>query len=96
MPDKLKDTLFSHQALGQFAAAIQEAYPPFDDDHFLRLVFDEAWTERELKERLSHITECLRQTLQTTTGSRGDPQRVSPRQGLFADWSAPTMWPVRP
>ncbi len=63
MPDKLKDTLFSHQALGQFAAAIQEAYPPFDDGLFLRLVFDEAWTERELKERLSHITECLHQTL---------------------------------
>lgn len=63
MPDKLKDALFSREALGTFVAAVKDAYPPFNCKLFLDKVFDETWDQRELKDRMRHITESLHKTL---------------------------------
>lgn len=68
MPDKLKDTLFSRDALDRFVAAIREAYPSFDGGLLLSVVFDDSWDGRELKDRMRHITECLHTTLPTDYG----------------------------
>jgi 3-methyladenine DNA glycosylase AlkC len=47
----------------QFAAKIKAVYPAFNSDKFMALVYDGHWDERELKQRIRHITVCLGQTL---------------------------------
>jgi 3-methyladenine DNA glycosylase AlkC len=55
---KFKD-YFNEQSVGSLAAAIGEAYAPFDAEAFAARVFDEEWAARELKERMRHITTVL-------------------------------------
>ncbi len=40
-----------------------KTYPKFDQQRFLDLVLDKAWSQRELKQRMRHISTCLNQTL---------------------------------
>jgi 3-methyladenine DNA glycosylase AlkC len=47
----------------QFADKVKIAYPSFDTNKFMALIYDEQWNERELKQRIRHITTCLGQTL---------------------------------
>lgn len=55
---KIKD-LFNEQSVAALAAAIQREYPPFDAGAFTSRVFDGEWEDRELKERIRHITVAL-------------------------------------
>jgi 3-methyladenine DNA glycosylase AlkC len=55
----LKEILFNRQTVGGLVEAVQAVYPAFDVDSFYEQVFDGAWEERELKERLSHVTRVL-------------------------------------
>jgi 3-methyladenine DNA glycosylase AlkC len=63
MPDRLKDLYFTRSSLEAMAAAVRRAYPAFDAERFLALVFDETWDALELKDRMRHTTRCLGQTL---------------------------------
>jgi len=63
MPEKLKDIFFTDQSLGDFAQAIQAAYPEFDRERFFRLVYDETWAGLELKARMHHVATALHATL---------------------------------
>jgi 3-methyladenine DNA glycosylase AlkC len=63
MPEKLKDILFSLDSLHGLADAIAEVDPQFDRQAFLSLVQSGGWEERELKDRMHHVTRCLHQTL---------------------------------
>jgi len=58
-PFTLKESLFSEESVTGFAAAIQGVYPAFDVDAFLRGVFDQAWPDRALKDRMRHLTVIL-------------------------------------
>jgi 3-methyladenine DNA glycosylase AlkC len=63
MPEKLKDVLFSLESLHGLADAIAAVDPQFDRQAFLTLVLSDGWEERELKDRMRHVTRCLHQTL---------------------------------
>ncbi len=58
----LKD-FFNAETIGVVADAIAKAEPGFDRDAFLDQVFDADWKERELKQRMRHVAQCLRDTL---------------------------------
>lgn len=57
--------MFSSDFISELSLHIGDAYSSFDSDAFRALVFDSDWDTRELKERMRHITCCLRDTLPT-------------------------------
>jgi len=63
MPEKLKDTLIPADQVFKLAEAIQSVYPEFVAGEFTRLVLDSAWADRELKQKMRHITVCLKKYL---------------------------------
>jgi 3-methyladenine DNA glycosylase AlkC len=63
MAERLKDLFLTDSSLQELVEALQESYPAFDGKRFLSLVKDDQWLERQLKDRVVHITECLAQTL---------------------------------
>ena len=63
MAERLKDMFFTRDSMGAFSAAIKGAYPAFDTDRFLDLIFDDSFEGKELKERMNHTTRCLKETL---------------------------------
>ncbi|MEZ4939259.1 MAG: hypothetical protein R3D58_00235 [Saprospiraceae bacterium] len=62
MPEPLKN-LFSESLLSGFAQNVCRVLPAFDRAVFLNRVFDKNWEQRELKQRMRHIAECLGATL---------------------------------
>ena len=62
MPEPLKN-LYTRELFERLAGFIQEEYSDFDGDKFLNLIIDNEWEQRELKERMRHITHCLRKCL---------------------------------
>ena len=60
MTDKLKDTLYTHAIIRNLAEAIKSEYPKFHIEKFLHAVFSEEWEQLELKQRMRHITQCLK------------------------------------
>lgn len=63
MPEKLKDTLIPADQVVKLAEAIQSVYPEFEAGEFTRLVLDSDWADRELKQKMRHITVCLKRHL---------------------------------
>jgi 3-methyladenine DNA glycosylase AlkC len=63
MPEKLKDLFFTASSIGQLGKTIKQAYPAFDQEKFTALVFDADWGDKELKQRMRHVTRCLHETL---------------------------------
>jgi 3-methyladenine DNA glycosylase AlkC len=63
MPEKLKDLFFTTSSIGALADAIEQVYPAFDKGEFMALVFDSQWEDKELKQRMRHVTHCLHATL---------------------------------
>jgi 3-methyladenine DNA glycosylase AlkC len=59
----LLKNIFSEVFLQQVATEIHASYPDFDKKHFLLLVFGAQWPDMELKERMRHISHCLRDVL---------------------------------
>jgi 3-methyladenine DNA glycosylase AlkC len=59
---KLKD-LFNKESVATLANAIHSHYPAFDSAAFSASVFDDGWQDRELKERMRHITVVLHEFL---------------------------------
>jgi len=51
--------LYNQAYIVKLALALSKQYPAFDDKHFTHLIFDEAWENKELKQRMRHIAECL-------------------------------------
>ena len=63
MPEKLKDILIPIVQVEKLALSIRAVYPEFDAGEFTRLVLDSDWADRELKQKMRHITVCLKQML---------------------------------
>lgn len=55
--------MFSRELVARFAADVAAVRSEFPVDHFIRQVIDSSWESLELKQRVRHISMCLRQTL---------------------------------
>lgn len=63
MPDKLKDILIPADQIMKLAEAISTLLPKFEIQKFTTSILDSQWANRELKQKMRHITECLHNTL---------------------------------
>lgn len=63
MPEKLKDILIPDDQILSLASSIYEVFPEFNSESFINKVLDSGWKERELKQKMRHITVCLRKYL---------------------------------
>ncbi len=63
MAERLKDMFFTQSSMETFADTIQEFYPEFDKKKFIQIVFDEAFADKEVKDKMRHTTQCLKKTL---------------------------------
>ena len=62
MAEPLKN-MYNKSYLEKFADIFGEEYPKFDRNKFLKLVFNNEWKSKELKQRMSHIARCLHMVL---------------------------------
>ncbi len=62
MPEPLKN-LYNKQLITNLSNEISNRYPEFEKKAFAQLVFDKNWKDKELKQRMRHIAECLHQHL---------------------------------
>jgi len=62
MAEPLKN-MYNRPYLEKFAGVFKEIYAGFDSKKFMKLVFDNEWGNRELKERMSHIARSLNEVL---------------------------------
>ncbi|GAE31059.1 DNA alkylation repair protein [Alkalihalobacillus hemicellulosilyticus] len=62
MAEPLKN-MYNQTFFLQFSKKVTNEYPPFRANTFLELIFNEDWENKELKQRIRHISECLAETL---------------------------------
>jgi len=62
MPEPLKH-LYNKTLLNNLANEIEKQHAPFDKKSFKKTVFNKDWENKELKQRMRHITESLHQHL---------------------------------
>ncbi|WP_334061666.1 DNA alkylation repair protein [Alteromonas genovensis] len=62
MPEAFKN-VFNPEFVQELIGRIKSCYSDFDEATFQALVFDDNWEARELKQRMRHISVCLRQSL---------------------------------
>ncbi len=63
MAERLKDRFFSDKFIEELGDAILRLYPDFDKAEFSRLVYSDDWENKELKERMHHISHGMMATL---------------------------------
>lgn len=62
MPEPLKN-IYNRSFFEEFCTKVTSVYPDFDKRLFLQLLYDDNWESKELKERIRHISNSLKQTL---------------------------------
>ncbi len=62
MAEPLKN-YYNEQFYEQLASRLKAVYTPFSKKQFKTLIFDSAWENKELKERMRHTTQVLHQLL---------------------------------
>ena len=62
MPEPLKN-LYNKELIENLNREVVKQHPAFDQNSFTRAVFNTGWKEKELKQRMRHIAECLHQYL---------------------------------
>lgn len=60
MAELLKDT-YSKDYISNLATHLKQVYPALNTRDFVNSVVDDQWRKRELKDRMYHITRCLKQ-----------------------------------
>ncbi|MDK8183223.1 DNA alkylation repair protein [Paenibacillus sp. UMB4589-SE434] len=60
---ELRKQIFGDSFFRPLITHLTDAYPKFDGERFLSLVQDTDWEERELKQRVRHVSGVLRKTL---------------------------------
>ncbi len=63
MPEPLKNA-YSTNYITNLATQIKQIYPKLNSRNFINDVMDSKWSNRELKDRMYHITRCLKQHIQ--------------------------------
>lgn len=58
MAEPLKD-LYNTPFFRQFSSILKQAYPSLDEQEFIARIFDKEWEQRELKQRMRHVTHTL-------------------------------------
>lgn len=58
----LKDE-FDKKFVTKLAADLKKAYPKFEQQIFIKAIFKKGWKEKELKQRIRHISENMQQAL---------------------------------
>ncbi|MCE7994864.1 MAG: DNA alkylation repair protein [Roseivirga sp.] len=56
---ELFKNIYNTETLGRFAAIVKEVVPAFEKESFLKRIFDKDWEEKELKQRMRHISITL-------------------------------------
>lgn len=54
---------YSPDFFNRFTDIVKRKYPVFDSTRFLNLIFDDSWEQKQLKQRIRHISTSLRLTL---------------------------------
>ncbi len=62
MAEPLKN-LYNRSLITDLGSEISKRYTGFDQNAFKQAVFDKNWKNKELKQRMRHIAECLHQHL---------------------------------
>jgi len=62
MPEPLKN-LYSPALITRLAKALKKVYPKFESTKFKKSVIDQHWSDKELKQRIHHVTFCLKRYL---------------------------------
>lgn len=62
MPEPLKQ-LYNKALIDSLCNQIEQIYAKFDSTQFKKTIFDEAWQQKELKQRMRHISEVLHKYL---------------------------------
>lgn len=65
MADFQLKNIYNTSFFETFSTHFQSVYPEFAKAKFLKILFDEHWETRELKQRVRHITLCLGEVLPT-------------------------------
>ncbi len=55
--------IYSKAFVDELTSVLKKVYPALDTNRFTKLVFNKDWPEKELKQRMRHIAEVLRQVL---------------------------------
>jgi 3-methyladenine DNA glycosylase AlkC len=63
MAERLKDMFFINETVTKMADEIKKHHSEFDKRKFMKLVFDENFESKELKERMRHVSFCLHEVL---------------------------------
>ncbi|KAL4448745.1 hypothetical protein ABPG74_012834 [Tetrahymena malaccensis] len=63
MSKSLKDILLTKQNIEQIGKQIHKSFPKFNQKKFLSYVFDDEWREKELKERMTHVSKTIQQVI---------------------------------
>lgn len=63
MTVRLKDLYFSDKFITELGKAIRAVYLDFNQADFNRLIYSDDWENKELKQKMHHITQCLVETL---------------------------------
>lgn len=62
MAEPLKN-IYSKAFIDELTTALKKVYPALDTNRFTKLIFNKSWPEKELKQRMRHIAEVLKQAL---------------------------------
>ena len=63
MAERLKDMFLTNESVTKMAYVIKNYFPGFDKQALKKLVFNENFEDKELKERMRHVTICLQELL---------------------------------
>lgn len=64
MAELLKDMFFTTESIGNLVDRVTSVHPSFDRDEFYKILFDDDWPTRALKEKMHHTARCLWEALQ--------------------------------
>jgi len=60
---ELFKNLYNDRFFDFFTSSLKQVYPAFDVSNFMEHTYDDGWDQRELKQRMRHITEGLKKHL---------------------------------
>ncbi|WP_190808806.1 DNA alkylation repair protein [Flagellimonas sp. S3867] len=60
---ELFKNIYSPTFFGRFTACMEEVFPAFDTNSFLKDIYNDDWDNKELKQRMRHITHVLQSHL---------------------------------
>lgn len=90
MPEPLKN-MYNEAYVATLSRAIESVESSFDSKGFAHRIFDNQWVNRELKDRMRHITECLHHFLPDDYPSALSILRNSAKDKSLKDYTFENM-----